>query len=128
MGTPLDNAKYVNLETFRKDGSGVKTPMWAAGHDGKLVMGTGDGSHKVKRLRNNGKVRVAACNSNGQEIFGAWYEGQARVIDAAAAEARGGDAALNAKYGILRRAMGFFGKIAGRKSVIIEITVGAAVS
>lgn len=125
MGTPLDEAKYVNLETFRKDGSGVKTPMWAAPFDGKLVMGTGDGTHKVKRIRNNGKVRVAACNANGQQIYGAWYEGQARILDGA--DGAGSEAALNTKYGILRRAMGFFAKIAGRKRVIIEITVGASV-
>ena len=27
MSTPIDNAKYVSIETFRKDGTGVKTPM-----------------------------------------------------------------------------------------------------
>lgn len=121
MSTPLDNEKYVSLETFRKDGSGVATPMWAAPLDGKLVFGTADGSHKVKRIRNNSQVRVAACNANGQQIRGPWFEGKARIVEAA--EAERANAALNAKYGLLRRAMGLFSKLAGRKSVLIEVTV-----
>ena len=122
MGTPLDNAKYVSLETFRKDGSGVKTPMWAAPLDGKLVFGTGGGTFKVKRIRNNTRVRVAACNANGQQIQGPWYEGEARVLEAT--EAAPGEAALNTKYGLLRRTMGFFSRLVGRHSVIIDVTVG----
>lgn len=121
MGTPVDDAQFVSLETYRKDGSGVKTPMWAAPLDGKLVMGTQDGTYKVKRLRNNPRVRIAACNRSGQEILGPWYDGSARIVEPS--EAPRGDAALNAKYGLLRRAMMFFGKIAGRKPVIIEITL-----
>jgi PPOX class probable F420-dependent enzyme len=95
--------------------------MWAAGLDGKLMMGTQDGTHKVKRIRNNARVRVAACNSNGEKILSAWYEGSARIVEPS--EASRGNDALNAKYGLLRRAMGFFSKLRGRKPVIIEITV-----
>ena len=123
MGTPLDSAKYVSLETFRKDGSGVKTAMWAAPLDGKLVIGTGGSSHKVRRIRNNGRVRVAACNASGQQILGPWYEGKARLAEAT--DAARADAALNAKYGLMRRALGWFAKLFGRSkdSVIIEVTL-----
>jgi uncharacterized protein len=121
MSTSLGDAKYVSLETFRKDGNGVKTPMWVAPLDGKLVFGTEGGSFKVKRIRNNPRVRIAICNANGQQILGPWHEGTARILEPA--EAAAGDAALNAKYGILRRAMGFFSKLARRKSVLIEVTL-----
>jgi PPOX class probable F420-dependent enzyme len=125
MGTPLDSAQYVNLETFRKDGTGVKTPMWAAPLDGKLVMGTNGVSYKAKRIRKSGRVRVAACNANGQQILGPWYDGQARVLEGA--EGDPGEAALDAKYGILRRTMRFFSKLVGRSRVIIVIEVGQQV-
>jgi PPOX class probable F420-dependent enzyme len=123
MGTPLDNEQYVSLETFRKDGTGVPTPMWAAPLNGKLVIGTPGSSYKVKRIRNNARVRVAACNGSGKQIRGPWYEGKARVVDAA--EVAPADAALNAKYGLQRRALTFLGKLFGRMKdqVIIEVTL-----
>jgi PPOX class probable F420-dependent enzyme len=123
MGTPLDKEQYVNLETFKKDGGGVKTPVWAAPLDGKLVVGTDARTYKVKRVRNNPKVRVAACNASGQKILGPWMEGTARVLDAS--EAPRADAALNAKYGWQRRTFEFFAKLVGRirEPVYIEITL-----
>ena len=59
MSTPLDGETYISLETFRKDGSGVKTPVWAAALDGKLVVMTDGTSHKVKRLRSNPAATAA---------------------------------------------------------------------
>lgn len=123
MGTPLDSATYVNLETFRKDGSGVKAPVWIAPLDGKLVVGTTANTFKVKRIRNNPRVRLAACNASGKQTLGPWYEGKARIVDPA--EAAPGDAALTAKYGIQRRLLTFFAKLFGKMKdrVLIEITL-----
>jgi PPOX class probable F420-dependent enzyme len=124
MATPLDGEKYISLETFRKDGSGVKTPVWAAALDGKLVVGTTESTYKVKRIRNNPRVRVAACNASGKRILGPWYEGTARIL--VGVEAARGDAALTQKYGLQRRFFNLLLKIAGRlkERVIIELTVG----
>jgi PPOX class probable F420-dependent enzyme len=131
MENSLASASYVSLETFRKDGTGVKTPVWAAAVGDKLMIGTPGASFKVKRIRANEKVRVAVCNASGSQILGPWYEGKARVVDGAQAEQ--GDAALTAKYGIQRRALNFFvkiGEIFGRRrdAVIIEVTVGGEVA
>ncbi len=54
--------KYLNLETFKKSGDGVKTPVWFAAEpsakldssDAKLYVYTIGVSGKVKRIRNNG--------------------------------------------------------------------------
>jgi len=40
----LKNAKYIALETFRKNGEGVITPVWVAGVNGKLYVWTGANS------------------------------------------------------------------------------------
>lgn len=128
--TPFDQSQYVNVETFKKSGAGVKTPVWAAGVDGKLVFNTDVGSWKVKRIRNNPKVRLAACNGNGSKILGPWHEGTARVLDDAAAIARA-EAALAKKYGLQRRLFYFFGTLFGRlkkeNAAYIEIEVGGPV-
>ena len=123
--TPLDNEAYVSLETFKKDGSGVKTPVWVAPQGGKLVVGTGGSTFKVKRLRNNPRVRLAACDARGKKIRGPWHEGTARVLPSS--EAPRAEAALNQRYGWQRRSFRFVARLIGRMKdpVIIEITVGS---
>jgi len=123
MATPLDSVQYVSLETFRKDGSGVKTPVWVAPLDGKLVIATGGSSYKVKRIRNDPRVRLAVCNSSGSQILGPWYEGKAGI--AQDAEAARADAAITAKYGLQRRVFNFFAKLFGRDKdrAIIVVTL-----
>src|SRR5947209_5591465 len=110
MATPLDHEKYIQLETFKKDGTGVKTPVWVAPLDGKLVVGTDGPTFKVKRVRNNPRVRVAACNASGSKVRGPWYEGTARIAD----DPRPGNDALNRKYGFVRRAFWMVSRLFGR--------------
>ena len=93
----LASESYVNLETFKKDGSGVKTPVWAAELDGKLVVVTGGTTFKVKRIRNNPKIRLAACDARGN-VRGSWIDGEARIIEDAGHVARAHEA-LKKKYG-----------------------------
>jgi uncharacterized protein len=123
-GTPLDAEQYINLETFKKDGTGVKTPVWAAALDGKLVVITNGTSYKVKRLRNNPKLRAAACDARGN-VHGPWYEGTATILDQD--DGLRADAALTKKYGLSYRALGFFQTISGRKKhrTFLEIAIEA---
>lgn len=111
----LENEKYISLETFKKDGNGVKTPVWTAGLDGKLVVFTDGTSFKVKRLRNNPKCRVAGCNMNGKVITTPWVEGTGRIIEDPA-RIKLAHAALRKKYGFLMGMTDFFSRLAGRMS------------
>ena len=70
----LGDPKYISLETFRKNGEGVRTPVWTVARDGKLLVWSQGGSWKVKRARNNPRVRVAACDIRGN-TEGPWVEG-----------------------------------------------------
>jgi len=124
--TPLDTHRYVNLETFKKDGNGVKTPVWAAPTGGRLVIMTGADSFKVKRLRRNPKIRIAGCNGNGKQILTPWYEGEGRVLEAPADVARA-DAALKQKYGLVYSGFNFFAKLFGyvKERCYLEISLQA---
>jgi PPOX class probable F420-dependent enzyme len=113
VGTLLDGEKYVNLETFKKDGNGVKTPVWAAPLEGGLVVFTAGDSFKVKRLRNNAKCRIAACDMRGN-VKGPWFDAQGRIVEDAAEEKRG-HAALRQKYGWQMAVGDFFATLTGRK-------------
>ena len=124
--TPLDHERFVNLETFRKDGSGVKTPVWAAPLDGRIVIFTAADSYKVKRLRNNPKVRVAACDGRGR-VHGPWLDGEARIVgDADTARRILG--ALRRKYGWQMAGANFFAKLFGRFEgrAYLEVTLGGS--
>jgi PPOX class probable F420-dependent enzyme len=122
-GTPLDQERYISLETFRKDGTGVKTPVWAAALDGKLFILTDGTSYKVKRLRNNPKCRAAACDARGR-VNGPWHDGQCRILEDSAYIARG-HAALKKKYGWQMLVLDFFSTLTGRKSrrAFLEISL-----
>ena len=61
----LKEAKFLNLETFRKNGNGVKTPVWFVQEGEVLYVRTIADSGKVKRIRNNQQVNVAPCKANG---------------------------------------------------------------
>jgi PPOX class probable F420-dependent enzyme len=113
------NAKYLNLETFRKSGVGVRTPIWFAQQPGQAsfyVYSEADAG-KVKRVRNNPKVRVAPCNFRG-ELRGAWVDSRARICDAD--EALHGQQLLRQKY-VLKRLGDFFGRILRHKNVVLAI-------
>jgi uncharacterized protein len=121
--TPLDDERYVNLETFKKDGTGVKTPVWAAPLDGRLVVFTDGTSYKVKRLRRDPRIRVAACDVRGN-LKGDWHDGTGRILEDAGEKARA-MAALRRKYGWQIRVLDVFswiGRRIGRRA-FLELSI-----
>lgn len=62
----LRRQKYVDLVTFRKSGVAVHTPVWFAEREGRLYVMTRGDSAKVKRIRNNARVEIAACTVRGR--------------------------------------------------------------
>lgn len=122
---PLANEQYINLETFKRDGNGVKTPVWAAPLDGKLVVMSAGDAFKVKRLRRDGRARVAACDFRGN-IRGPWLQATGRILEREE-EVRRAHSALRSKYGWQMAIGDFFARIAGRieKRAYPEITVAA---
>jgi len=93
------NQQYLNLETYRKDGQAVRTPVWFVEDNGALYLHTVKNAGKVKRIRGNARVRVAPCDMLGN-VTGEWAAGEARVLDAAGAQ-RVNDL-LDRKYGVAK--------------------------
>ena len=93
----LAKARYVNLETFRKNGTGVQTPVWVARDGDELVIFTNGDSYKVKRLRRDPKIRIAECGVRGA-LKGPWHEGTGQLVDDEASK-QSGTRALHRKYG-----------------------------
>lgn len=74
----LGTEKYVLLTTYRRDGRAVPTPLWVVPDGAGLALWTVNGSGKVKRIRNNGRVTVAACDVRGK-VTGEAIEANARI-------------------------------------------------
>ena len=72
----FDNQQYLTLETFRKNGQGVKTPVWFARDGDSLRVWTESGSGKAKRIRRDGRVRIAPSTASG-ETLGEWMDAHA---------------------------------------------------
>ena len=47
-----ENQKYINLQTFRKSGKPVNTPVWFVVSDQKMYVITRELTGKVKRIKN----------------------------------------------------------------------------
>ncbi|MGW0452283.1 PPOX class F420-dependent oxidoreductase [Gordonia sputi] len=93
------DAKYVQLTTFRKDGTPVASPLWATYDGESLVMWTETDSWKVKRIRRDPHVVVQACDARGKKLRGQPVDGTATILDAAGTDhAR---SVISKKYGIV---------------------------
>ncbi|MFB7514893.1 PPOX class F420-dependent oxidoreductase [Streptomyces sp. NPDC056144] len=78
----LQRGRYVSLTTFRKNGTGVATPVWYAVEGSELYAWTRADSWKVKRLRNDPRVTVAVCDVRGNVAEGTpRHSGEGRLVD-----------------------------------------------
>jgi uncharacterized protein len=65
----LAHAQYIDLVTYRKNGTPVSTPVWFAIDDqDRLVVYADGASGKIKRIRNSSTVGVAACTYKGKHV------------------------------------------------------------
>jgi PPOX class probable F420-dependent enzyme len=97
----IGRSKYVNLTTYRKDGTGVATPVWHVVNGDELLVVSDAEAWKVKRIRNNSHVVVTVCDLRGKIAPGApSAEGVARLLDEPGTEA--GRRLLARKYVLSR--------------------------
>jgi len=113
----FDRQKYVSLETFKKNGQGVKTPVWFVLHKNAFYVYTEADSWKVKRIRHNPRVRVAVCNIRGA-IKGPWLDATASLVDGD--ERLAADKLLDRKY-FLKKVFNVLTRINQHKRAMIKI-------
>ena len=116
----FEKQKYLNIETFRKNGQGVKTPVWFVQDEETLHVWTYAGSGKVKRIRRDGSVRVVPSTVSG-EPRGEWVSTQAMVDDTPGA-IQYVESLMKKKYGLLFM---FFRALGGRdeKKAALKISL-----
>ncbi len=76
----FEGQKYLNLETFRRDGRGVRTPLWFATAPGPVLYAYSlRQSGKAKRIRRSGVAKIAPCDAKGA-IKGEWVDARAAIV------------------------------------------------
>jgi PPOX class probable F420-dependent enzyme len=113
--------KYLNIETLRKNGEGVHTPVWFVEDGLYIYFCTGANSGKVKRLRHNPQVNIAPCKMDGT-LVGDWVPASAREVKDKAT-ANKVDHLLGKKYGLIKKLYSLLGGRNNLENTIIELKV-----
>lgn len=105
------NQKYIVIETYRKSGIGVKTPVWFVEDDGLFWVVTRQKTGKVKRIKNNPNVNIAFSSYSGKPKS-EWHSGVATIVT--------GDIEKkiiqkrDKKYGLMAKIIGIFSSRKGQ--------------
>jgi PPOX class probable F420-dependent enzyme len=111
--------RYLNLESYRKSGAAVRTPLWFAEAEGALYVYSLADSGKVKRLRNDPRVRVVPSDMRGNP-HGDWVEARAEILDAQGALR--GHQLLRQKY-LMKRLFDLLGRLKKRRHAVMAIRI-----
>jgi hypothetical protein len=58
--------RYLSVTSFKRDGTGVATPVWSVSDGERLFALTDLHSAKVRRMRRNPHVLIASCRAGGK--------------------------------------------------------------
>jgi len=108
MGNQLEqflDQKYINLETYKKDGTPIRTPVWFVIGNDLIYVITRESTGKVKRLKHNQDVRIVPCSFKGQSK-NEWVKGRAEMITGEEADEI--IKLRKKKYGMFARLTGIF--------------------
>jgi PPOX class probable F420-dependent enzyme len=107
--------KYINLETYRKNGKPVRTPVWFVIIGELIYIITRENTGKVKRIKNNHNVKLIPCTFSGKPT-GIMVSGQTNFVKNE--EAEKAIQFRKKKYGIMARFANFFTSQKGNFIVI----------
>ena len=114
----LGKFNYINIETYRKNGHPVRTPLWFVIKGDRIYFRTDRESGKVKRITNNQNVRLAACDIRGK-LKGPWLDGEAHLEEFDSEVF----SMIRKKYGIRAVLIRFFNKLRRITPIIISISL-----
>ena len=115
----ISNNKYINIETFKKNGSYVRTPVLFVNKDDKIYFRTSKKSGKIKRIKNNSFIKFTPCNIYGKVKYMQWKEGYAKIANTEVIDTI--DRLFGQKYGIINKFLKLLYKIRKLDLVLVEV-------
>ena len=115
----FEKQQYLTIETFRKNGQGVKTPVWFVRDGNSLLIWTESGSGKAKRIRRDGRVRITPSTGSGQPL-GTWVDAHAIADDSPETVERIVKL-LRKKYGLTFEAFRLLGRMRSAAHITLSL-------
>jgi uncharacterized protein len=115
----LQDYRYLNLTTFRKNGTPVVTTVWFAQVNDRIYVWTATTSGKAKRIRNTPTVQIAPSSHLGRPL-GSRLEAIARILPAH--EQHVAQQLMDRKYGWQKRFFELIWRLQRREQLYLEIT------
>jgi len=119
MITPFLDEKYLNLETYKKNGQVVRTPVWFVIDNAVIYVITPSTTGKVKRLTYSKNIRIVPSNMKGTPK-GNWVGATAYFANES--ESSQAIKLRKKKYGLMAKLIGLAVYRKG-KPVVIGITI-----
>ena len=120
----FEGKSYMNIETFRKNGQGVKTPVWFVEDGASLRIWTFAGAGKIKRIRRDGTVRITPSDASGTPL-GEWMPAHASADDSTES-VQYVEKLMRKKYGWQFTIFNGLGKLRKSKSAVLKVDVTEA--
>ena len=118
--------RYLSVTTFKRDGTGVATPVWFVSDGTRLFALTDLHSAKIRRIRHNPYVLVASCLPGGK-LRREPVAAHAEVLTAAGDLERVRQL-MTARYKISYRVVMFFYRLGRRLRGKQSVADGAALA
>ena len=115
----FENQNFLNIETYRRNCQGVRTPVWFVDDGEAFYIRTGANSGKVKRIRNNPDVQIAPCKADGT-VIGEWISTKGKEITDTDTDKQV-DKLLGKKYGIQKNLFAWMSRLRGDQYTILKI-------
>ncbi len=115
------NNKYINIESYKKNGMSVRTPVLFVNKEQKIYFRTSKSSGKIKRINNNAQIKFAPCNINGKTNDNYWKSGLATIINGSEIEII--DKLFEKKYGIINMLLKLIYKIRKMELVFVSVSI-----
>ena len=111
----------LTLRHLEKMAKPVQTRVWFVIDGRILYIRTDMRSGKVKRAKNNPRVRITPCNIRGQPK-GKWVDGEMRMASISS-ESEKANQLLNKKYGLKGRMIRTFNRLRNTTPIVFSIQI-----
>jgi PPOX class probable F420-dependent enzyme len=113
---------YLSIESYRKSGEPVRTPVWFVEDGGYLYVRTGPSSGKMKRLNRNKQMKIVPCSMGG-DPQGTWLAANCEIVKDEQLAGKV-NALFNKKYGLQKAIFEFLGRTSRPGTVTVKIQPG----
>ena len=105
--------RYINLESYKRDGTPKRTPVQSIEENGLVYFRTGPDTWKIKRIRRNPHVRIVLSDRTGNPT-GSWFDGDAQILEGN--ERTRIEVLFRKEYGVVGNSLvGLVGRMRGEK-------------